>query len=123
MPWDLDENLPIYLQLTDELEKRIMNGTYPPGSRLPAVRELAAEAGVNPNTMQRALAQLETGGLIHTQRTSGRFLTDDREKIARLRQTAARRRIREFLRNMQELGIGKAEACELICKTQEEESV
>ena len=122
MPWELDENLPIYLQLTDELEKRMMNGTYPPGCKLPAVRELAAEAGVNPNTMQRALAQLESSGLIYTQRTSGRFLTNDREKIARLRQAAAQNRIREFLRNMRELGIGKEEACQLI-NAQEEESV
>ena len=105
MPWDLDENLPIYLQLTDELEKKIINGTYPPGSRLPAVRELAAEAGVNPNTMQRALTQMENSGLIYTQRTSGRFLTDDREKIERLRRDAARQRIEKFLRDMRELGI------------------
>ena len=122
MPWDLDENLPIYLQLTDELEKKIINGTYPPGSRLPAVRELAAEAGVNPNTMQRALTQMEYSGLIYTQRTSGRFLTDDREKIERLRRDAARQRIEKFLRDMRELGIEKKEVCTMIDALKEEEA-
>ncbi|HIR52567.1 MAG TPA: GntR family transcriptional regulator [Candidatus Onthovicinus excrementipullorum] len=122
MPWDLDENLPIYLQLTDELEKKIINGTYPPGSRLPAVRELAAEAGVNPNTMQRALTQMENSGLIYTQRTSGRFLTDDREKIERLRRDAARQRIEKFLRDMRELGIEKKEVCTMIDALKEEEA-
>lgn len=122
MPWDLDENLPIYLQLTDELEKKIINGTYPPGSRLPAVRELAAEAGVNPNTMQRALTQMENSGLIYTQRTSGRFLTDDREKIERLRRDAARQRIEKFLRDMRELGIEKQEVCTMIDALKEEEA-
>ena len=122
MPWDLDENLPIYLQLTDELEKKIINGTYPPGSRLPAVRELAAEAGVNPNTMQRALTQMENSGLIYTKRTSGRFLTDDREKIERLRRDAARQRIEKFLRDMRELGIEKKEVCTMIDALKEEEA-
>jgi len=122
VPWDLDENLPIYLQLTDELEKKIINGTYPPGSRLPAVRELAAEAGVNPNTMQRALTQMENSGLIYTQRTSGRFLTDDREKIERLRRDAARQRIEKFLRDMRELGIEKKEVCTMIDALKEEEA-
>ncbi len=122
MPWDLDENLPIYLQLTDELEKKIINGTYPPGSRLPAVRELAAEAGVNPNTMQRALTQMENSGLIYTQRTSGRFLTDDREKIERLRRDAARQRIEKFLRDMREIGIEKKEVCTMIEALKEEKA-
>lgn len=120
MPWELDENLPIYLQLIDELEKRIINGTYPPGSKLPAVRELAADAGVNPNTMQRALAQMEQSGLIYAQRTSGRFLTDDREKINQLRRDAARRLIDDFLRKMREIGIEKDEVCRLIQSHEEE---
>lgn len=122
MPWDLDENLPIYLQLIDELQKRIINGTYVPGSKLPPVRELAADAGVNPNTMQRALAQMESSGLIYTQRTSGRFLTDDREKIERLRREAAQALIRDFLRKMRELGIGRKEVCKLIQAQEEDDT-
>lgn len=122
MPWDLDENLPIYLQLIDELQKRIINGTYVPGSKLPPVRELAADAGVNPNTMQRALAQMENSGLIYTQRTSGRFLTDDRQKIERLRREAAQALIRDFLRKMRELGIGREEVCKLIQAQEEDDT-
>lgn len=120
MPWDMDENRPIYLQLIEELERRIINGTYLPGGKLPPVRELAADAGVNPNTMQRALAQMESSGLIYTQRTSGRFLTGDREKIEQLRRNAAHKLIRDFLRKMRELGIGREEVCKLI-QTQEED--
>ncbi|MFR8010423.1 MAG: GntR family transcriptional regulator [Clostridia bacterium] len=122
MPWDLDENLPIYLQLVDELQKRIINGTYVPGGKLPPVRELAADAGVNPNTMQRALAQMENSGLIYTQRTSGRFLTDDRQKIERLRREAAQALIRDFLRKMRELGIGREEVCKLIQAQEEDDT-
>lgn len=122
MPWDLDENLPIYLQLVDELQKRIINGTYVPGGKLPPVRELAADAGVNPNTMQRALAQMENSGLIYTQRTSGRFLTDDRQKIESLRREAAQALIRDFLRKMRELGIGREEVCKLIQAQEEDDT-
>lgn len=122
MPWDLDENLPIYLQLVDELQKRIINGTYVPGGKLPPVRELAADAGVNPNTMQRALAQMENSGLIYTQRTSGRFLTDDRQKIECLRREAAQALIRDFLRKMREFGIGREEVCKLIQAQEEDDT-
>lgn len=122
MPWDLDENLPIYLQLVDELQKRIINGTYVPGGKLPPVRELAADAGVNPNTMQRALAQMENSGLIYTQRTSGRFLTDDRQKIESLRREAAQALIRDFLRKMRELGIWREEVCKLIQAQEEDDT-
>lgn len=121
MPWELDENLPIYLQLIEEMERRVINGTYPPGCKLPAVRELAAEAGVNPNTMQRALAQMENSGLIYTQRTTGRFLTDNCEKIEQLRREAARGLIRDFLRKMREFGIGKDEVYNLIQTYEEDE--
>lgn len=114
MPWELDENLPIYLQLIEELKRRIINSTYQPGCKLPAVRELAADAGVNPNTMQRALAHMEQSGLIYTQRTSGRFLTDDREKIERLRWDAANGLIRDFLRKMREIGIERDAVCKMI---------
>ena len=63
MDWRFTDDRPIWLQLTEQLTRRIITGVYPPGSRLPPVRELAAQAGVNPNTMQRALAQLEQDGL------------------------------------------------------------
>ena len=77
MDWRFTDDRPIWLQLTEQLTRRIITGVYPPGSRLPPVRELAAQAGVNPNTMQRALAQLEQDGLAFADRTAGRLVTED----------------------------------------------
>ena len=85
MDWKFSDDRPIWLQLSEQLARRIVTGTYPPGSKLPSVRELAAEAGVNPNTMQRALAQLEQDGLAKADRTAGRTVTgDDREVAVRV---------------------------------------
>ena len=77
MDWKLTGDRPIWQQLTEQVALRILTGEYPPGSRLPAVRELAAQAGVNPNTMQRAMAQLEQDGLAVGSRTAGRTVTVD----------------------------------------------
>lgn len=82
MVWSFDDNQPIYLQIMQVIKTNIVSGNLPVGSKLPSVRELALEAGVNPNTMQRALAELERDGLLYSQRTSGRFVTDDQEKIS-----------------------------------------
>src|SRR5690554_5377774 len=77
MSWELKPDRPIYAQLIEQLELRICSGIYPLGSKLPSVRDLAQEASVNPNTMQRALAKLEENNLIYTHRTSGKFVTED----------------------------------------------
>ena len=77
MEWDIRNDQPIYTQLIQQVTLAILSGTFPCGGRLPPVREMAAEAGVNPNTMQRALAELERTGLVYTQRTAGRFVTED----------------------------------------------
>ena len=95
MGWTLDKNRPIYLQLVEELQSRIVSGAYPPGAKIDSVRDLAAEAAVNPNTMQRALAELEQSGLLRSERTSGRFVTEDRALIAQVRRALAREKIRE----------------------------
>ena len=71
MSWNLDSNRPIYPQIMERITMDIISGTYPPGSKLPSVRELAQEAGVNPNTMQKSLSELERTGLLYSQRTSG----------------------------------------------------
>ena len=81
MAWELDSNRSIYSQLIEVILRRIVTGVYPAGSRLDSVRDLASEAGVNPNTMQRALMELERTGMITTQRTSGKFVTDNQEMI------------------------------------------
>ncbi len=96
----------------------IISGIYQPGSRLPSVRELANEASVNPNTMQKALAELERTGLIYAVRTSGRFVTEDEEKIASARRSLAEGEVEKFLRKMKDLGIGRDEVIELIRRSE-----
>ena len=104
MPWELVSDRPIYIQLVDEIKLRIITNYYRPGERLPAVRELAAEAEVNPNTMQRALSELETSGLIITQRTSGRSVTEDTAIIHNNKFSIANDVTEKYLRKMDTLG-------------------
>lgn len=104
MGWQLDKNRPIYLQLVERLQSRIVSGEYPPGAKIDSVRDLASEAAVNPNTMQRALAELEQLGLLRTERTSGRFVTEDTALIASVRKDLAREKIDAFVQDMSVLG-------------------
>ena len=119
MDWKLADGRPIWVQLHEQLRQRIATGVYPRGSRMPSVRELAAEAGVNPNTMQRALAQLEADGLVVTNRTAGRTVTEDGVVLSRICIELANERIREYLQSMALLGFTKAEAVELLKKWEE----
>ena len=79
MPRNLDSSRPIYLQIIERVQMDIITGRYQPGDKLPSVRDLAQEAAVNPNTMQKALSELERSGLIYSQRTSGRYITEEKE--------------------------------------------
>lgn len=114
MPWDFDNNKPIYMQLVETLQFKIISGEIPIGERLSSVRELAEEAGVNPNTMQRALAELERQGLVFANRTSGRFVTEDKEHIRTLRNEYAISKIKEVTTALLKLGYKKEELLELI---------
>ncbi|USF27298.1 hypothetical protein N510_002244 [Firmicutes bacterium ASF500] len=114
MDWRLEDNRPIWLQLSQQLTRRIITGVYPPGSRLPSVRELAAEAGVNPNTMQRALAQLEQDGLAKADRTAGRLVTQDTAVLDRVRRTEAQGLIHQYLDAMAALGYDRDRAASLL---------
>ena len=114
MDWNLANDRPIYLQLEEILMQAIASGQYPAGSRLPAVRELAAEAGVNPNTMQRALTDLEREGLLYSQRTAGRFVTDEIERIRGKRRELAMTQVQNFLTSMKEMGFSSEEIVELM---------
>ncbi|MCI8941009.1 MAG: GntR family transcriptional regulator [Dorea sp.] len=105
MTWNLDNNMPIYLQLMDRIQRDIISGRYGPGDKLPSVRELAVEAAVNPNTMQKALSELERGGLVYSQRTSGRFITEDEELLKELKREQAAGYLAEFMANMHNLGL------------------
>ena len=114
MQWKFDGNAPIYTQLVDQMKLGIVSGEWIPGQRIPAVRELAVDAGVNPNTMQRALQELERQGLMFSQRTSGRFVTEDREMIEDAKRTLANRHITAFIRQMQALGYTRQEIVALL---------
>ena len=105
MTWDLDSKRSIYGQIIERIKSRIVTGTYPPGEKLPSVRDLAEEAGVNPNTMQRALSELERTGVIYSQRTSGRFVTEDESMIRNLKEAAAEEAVETFLEKIRELGL------------------
>ncbi len=114
MAWEFDNSKPIYIQLVDELKLRIISGMMPIGSKLDSVRDLAEEAGVNPNTMQRALAELEREKLVFSQRTSGRYVTDDIELIQKMRKDFAHQKIDELTTALLQLGYTKKELVELI---------
>lgn len=120
MPWEFREDAPIYTQLIAQIQQRIVGGLLGPGARLPSVRDLAAEAGVNPNTMQRALTELEREGIVHSQRTAGRFVTEDAERIRQLREELARQRVKDFLEGMFQLGFRRAEILALITQEADE---
>lgn len=121
MSWKLDSDRPIHKQLLEVLLTGIVSGIYPSGSKLPSVRDLAMEAGVNPNTMQRAFTELEQKGLVRTERTAGRFVTDDREMIERSRDTIATQQLTLFLDKMQQLGFQKKEIVSFMRSKIEEE--
>jgi len=121
MGWDLKSDRPIYSQLVEYIELRIVSGVYPAGSKLPSVRDLASEASVNPNTMQRALSQLESDGLLFSQRTSGRFVTEDVEKIMQVKNALAMNLIHEFIERMSDLGYDEKQTIAFIKSIAEEE--
>lgn len=114
MEWRLNDSRPIWIQLTEQLTERIASGVYPMGKKLLSVRELASEAGVNPNTMQRALSQLDSQGLTETNRTSGRTVTDNAEVLEQVRRKLAKDKIEAFLDGMEKLGFSRGEIIELL---------
>ena len=121
MEWNFRSDQPIYSQLMQRLSEAIVSGIYAPGEKLPSVRELAVEAGVNPNTVQRALADLEREGLVFSQRTAGRFVTENENMITNAKLRLADERVEEFLRSMKTLGFSKEEVTALIAQAKEEE--
>ncbi len=114
MAWILNSDRPIYIQIVEIIQMQIVSGQYKPGDKLPSVRELAAQASVNPNTMQKAFSELERNGLIITQRTSGRIVTEDVEMIKGIRYELAKISIQEFFKKMKELGYEKEEIVALL---------
>ena len=121
MSWEFQDHLPIYAQLMDTLKRRIITGRYLPGEKLPSVRELAAEAGLNPNTVQRAFSELEREGLIYTQRATGKYVTENADEIKSARQALAKTQVAEFLSNMQSLGYSVGDVIVLLQSFNESE--
>ncbi|ADL05910.1 GntR family transcriptional regulator [Lacrimispora saccharolytica] len=124
MTWKLTDDRPIWIQLVDQLTLRIVSGIYASGTDVPTVRALASEASVNPNTMQRALAELESRGLVETRRTAGRIVTEDLSLIRTVREELAYMRMDEFLASMRALGYTDEQTRQLLATwNKEEESI
>ena len=116
MKFDFNNNVPIYIQLVEQMKNYIISGRFEPGERLLSVRELALKSKVNPNTMQRALAELEVMGLVFTERTSGRFVTTDKELINKYKEEYAREITEKFLASMEVIGFNKEEAIDYVLR-------
>lgn len=109
MSYEFDSQTPIYLQLLQLFRQHIAGGSWAPGERVASVRELALAYGVNPNTVQRSLSELEREGLAYTERTSGRFITTETQRIAAVRDQLAGQLVERFLAQMRELGYDQAQ--------------
>lgn len=105
----LEENMPIYVQIMSRIREGIASGELKPGEKVSSVRDLAQDFGVNPNTMQRALTELEREGLLNSERTSGRFVTEEKSRIMQLRDELAVKAAENFYREMAALGFEKGE--------------
>ncbi|HIS69153.1 MAG TPA: GntR family transcriptional regulator [Candidatus Gallacutalibacter stercoravium] len=121
MTWQLTADRPIYLQLMEAIKLQIVSGAYQAGERLPPVRDIAAQAGVNPNTMQKALSELERDGLVYSQRTAGRFITEDENMIVKMRNELAQDRIQAFFEGMSRLGFTREETMEMLNRAAQEQ--
>ena len=110
MDYIFDNERPIYVQLVEKIRLEIISGKLKPGERILSVRELAITARVNPNTMQKALAELEDEGLIYTQRTNGKFVTENKELIGKIKKELAEEKVNNYLKDMKNLGITYQEA-------------
>ncbi len=117
MPWDLSNDRPLYLQLIEHIKLQILSGEYSPGQQFPSVRELALVANVNPNTMQRALAELERDGLLINERTNGRRITSDASMIQSMRTELAHGKLIQFKQELSKLGFSEDSQLEFINST------
>ena len=118
MPWKFNEREAVFSQIATRLRGEIVSGMYPPGSQFPTVRQLAADAAVNPNTMQKALVGLEEEGLLESRGTAGRFVTADAEALFRASERIRREAVRTWLAEARALGFEKQD---LIRYIEEEE--
>lgn len=116
MKFEFDNNIPIYIQLVEQLKIYIISGKIKPGERLPSVREFALQTKVNPNTMQKALAELEELTLIYTERTNGKFVTTNQDLINKLKYEYASELSNKYFSSMKSVGFNKSEVIEYLKK-------
>lgn len=116
--WHFSNDKPIYSQIIEQIKQLIVSGGFSPGDKLPSVRELAQTACVNPNTMQKAMSELEKDGLLYTLRSSGRFITDDEALIKKIKNELAEAEIENFMQGMSKLGFSIEETINLISEKQ-----
>lgn len=121
MAWKFKDGIPMYRQIVQIFEKKIVSGEYSMGEKIPSVRDLAVEAGVNPNTMQRALSTLEMSGLLHTERTNGRFVTEDREIIDNLKRKKCRECVSQFFKDMSAFGLSRQDIIDAVTEWEQRE--
>lgn len=114
LAWSFSSDRPVYLQIADRIIKSVLSGEYLPGEQIPTVRQLALEAAVNPNTVQRAFAELEYEGIIISKGTLGRFVTEDTKVVEICRKKMAQQLVKNFLENMEQLSISKEQAIAMI---------
>lgn len=114
MAWNFNDERPIYLQIMEHIQLMIISDIYKAGEKLPSVRDMASDASVNPNTMQKALTELERTGLVFSQRTTGRFITEDVNMIKEIRNNLAKDQIEKFLYNMKKIGYTKEDTIKLV---------
>jgi len=119
--FEFDNNTPIYIQLVEQLKTKIISSQISPGERLPSIRELALKTRVNPNTMQKALGELEQLKLIYTDRTNGKFVTEDKNLISKFKDESANAFALKYFNDMQKLGLNQKEAIEYLKKLKGEE--
>ncbi|MDU4861614.1 MAG: GntR family transcriptional regulator [Terrisporobacter othiniensis] len=122
MSWNIDNNKPVYIQLVEQLKSKIISGEFKAGDKIDSVRSLAEDAQVNPNTMQKALVELEREELVFSKRTSGRFVTDDKEKIKSMKKEVANEEIKNLKINLERLGFTKDEIINLVISNIKEEN-
>jgi GntR family transcriptional regulator len=119
MQWNFDHDRPIYKQLVEQLQIAIITGQYSALEKLPSVRDLAMESKVNPNTMQKAMQELENLGLVYSKRTSGRYITEDQALIAKIKREMASEKIRQFMTDMKQLNLSRDEVIQYLKKEEE----
>lgn len=118
MIWKFSDDRPVYQQIIEIIQDSVLSGRFPAGSKIPSVRELAADARVNPNTMQHALQELEGQKLLITNGTSGRFVTEDSQIIESAKQQRIQALIQEYIKKLSALGISPKQAADYLTEIQ-----